>query len=81
MARTTKILGFSVAPDIANEYDRLAARQRTSKSELFRRMVEVYRAKLDAEEFAALQQRMFDHAHRRRRLTEKEVERIVFEDR
>jgi DNA-binding transcriptional MocR family regulator len=81
MARTTRILGFSVAPEIASAYERLAQRQRTSKSELFRRMVEAYKAKLDEEEFRALQRRMSERARKRRRLTEKEVERIVFEDR
>jgi isopropylmalate/homocitrate/citramalate synthase len=81
MARTTKVLGFSVAPDIANEYERIAIRERTSKSELFRRMVETYKTRLEDEEFGNLQKRMSEHARRRRRLTEKEIERIVFEDR
>ena len=44
-----EILGFSVAPSLAVEYERLAARQRTTKSELFRRMVEAYKAKLGVE--------------------------------
>jgi RNA:NAD 2'-phosphotransferase (TPT1/KptA family) len=81
MARSTKVLGFSVAPEIATEYERLATRQRMSKSELFRRMVETYKAKLDDEEFLRLQKRMSQRAGRPRRLTEKEIERIVFEDR
>jgi len=81
MPRTTKVLGFSVSPDIAAEYERLATRQRASKSELFRRMVEAYQAKLDDEEFLKLQRRMSRRANRRGRITEKEVERIVFEDR
>lgn len=81
MARNTKVLGFSVTPNVATEYERLAARQRMSKSELFRRMVEAYQARLDQEEFLTLQRRMSDRARQHRRLTEKDVERMVLEDR
>jgi hypothetical protein len=44
-------------------------------------MVDSYQAKLDEEEFLSVQRRMTSRAQRRGRLTEKEVERIVFEDR
>jgi hypothetical protein len=81
MGRNTRVLGFSVAPEIAEEYDRLAQRQKKSKSELFRQMVENYKARLDEEEFFRLQDRMARRAQRKKVLTEKEVERIVFEDR
>jgi len=81
MARKTKVLGFSVAPAIADEYERLAARQRKSKSELFREMVEAYKAKLEEEAFLRLQARMSRKARRVGLLTERQVERIVFEDR
>jgi metal-responsive CopG/Arc/MetJ family transcriptional regulator len=81
VGRTTRILGFSVAPEIAEEYDRLAQRQKKSKSELFRQMVESYKAKLDEEEFFRLQARMARRAQKKRIFTEKEVEKIVFEDR
>ena len=81
MARTTRILGFSVAPSIAAEYERLAARQRKSKSELFREMVETYKAKLDEDELLRLQTRMSRKARKLGVLTERDVERIVFEAR
>ena len=81
MARTTRILGFSVAPSIAAEYERLAARQRKSKSELFREMVETYKAKLDEDELLRLQTRMSRKARKLGILTERDVARIVFEDR
>ena len=81
MGRKTKVLGFSVAPEIAEEYEKLAERQRKTKSELFRQMVEAYKAKLEDEEFSSLQGRMARRAGKKRSLTEKEVERIVFEDR
>jgi len=78
VGRNTRILGFSVAPEIAEEYDRLAQRQKKSKSELFRQMVESYKAKLDEEEFFRLQTRMARRAQKKRIFTEKEVEKIVF---
>jgi len=81
MGRKTRVLGFSVAPAIAEEYEQLAERQRKSKSELFRQMVETYKAKLEEEEFFGLQKKMARKARRKGVLTEKEVERLVFEDR
>jgi hypothetical protein len=81
MGRKTAVLGFSVAPEIAVEYEKLTARQKTTKSELFRRMVETYKDRLAEEEFFALQRKMGRRARRRGPLTEQEVSRIVFEDR
>ena len=81
MGRNTRILGFSVAPEIAEEYHRLAQRQKKSKSELFRQMVENYKARLDEEEFYRLQAKMARSVRKKRIFTEKEVEKIVFEDR
>lgn len=42
MARTTKVLGFSVSPEIANAFEGVAQSERRSKSELFREMFRVY---------------------------------------
>jgi len=81
MARRSRVLGFSVAPEIAEEYEQLAERQRKTKSELFRQMVETYKAKLEEEEFFRLQRRMARRARKKGVFTEKEVERLVFEDR
>ena len=81
MGRKTKVLGFSVAPEIAEEYEKLAERQKKSKSELFRQIVEAYKAKLEEEEFSRVQRRMAGRARKKGVLTEKEVERIVFQDR
>ena len=58
MSRRTKVVGFSVAPELAEEYERLAARQRLNKSELFRQMLESYKDKLEEEEFFRLQRKM-----------------------
>ena len=81
MGRTTAVVGFSVSQELAREYQQLAEAEGTTKSELFRRMIEVYKAKRQEEEFFRLQRRMTRRARRSGVLTEKEVERIVFEDR
>jgi hypothetical protein len=81
MARKTAVLGFSVSPALAKEYKQLAEREGTTKSDLFRRMVSTYKADRDEQEFIALQRKMAGRVRKTGALTEKEVERIVFEDR
>ena len=81
MARKTLVLGFSVSPALAREYERLAEREGTTKSDLFRRMVTTYKAEREEEEFVSLQRSMAHRARKTGVLTEEEVERIVFEDR
>lgn len=81
MSRSTKVVGFSISPELAIEYQLLTARAKTTKSELFRRMVETYKAKLEEEEFFLVQKKMARRARKKGVFTEKEVERIVFEDR
>jgi len=81
MGRQTRVVGFSVSPELAQEYERLAKRQGTSKSELFRQMVATYKENLQDEEFWSLQKRMARKARQQGILDEKDVERIVFEDR
>ncbi|MBI5410375.1 MAG: CopG family transcriptional regulator [Nitrospirae bacterium] len=81
MGRNTAVLGFSVNPGLAKEYGQLAEREGTTKSELFRRMVECYKAEREEEEFFKLQRKMTRRIRKAGVLTEKEVERLVFEDR
>ena len=45
MSRLTKIIGFSVPPGMAEEFERLAREEQSTKSELFRRMFRSYRKK------------------------------------
>ena len=80
MARKTSVLGFSVSPALAKEYERLAEREGTTKSDLFRRMVPTYKAKRKEEEFVAFKRKMARRVRKTGVLTEEEVERIVFED-
>lgn len=81
MARKTRVLGFSVPPEVAEEYERLAERTGRSKSELFREMIRTYKARRDEEEFFRLQRKMAPRARAKGVLSEKDVERLVFEDR
>ena len=43
MARSTKILSFSLSPEIAADIEDLAKNERRSKSELLREMVHIYK--------------------------------------
>ena len=81
MSRKTEVLGFSVSPALAREYEQLAKRERATKSDLFRRMVHTYKAEREEQKFLALQRKMASRVRKTGALTEKEVERIVFEDR
>ena len=81
MARKTRVLGFSVPPDVATEYERLAERERRTKSDLFREMIAVYKTKRQEDEFFRLQSRMSRRARGQGVLSEKDVERLVFADR
>ena len=81
MGRKTKVVGFSVSPELAKEYEKLAEQERTTKSELFRRMIQAYKTERGEEEFFQLQRKMARRARKAGIFTEKEVERIVFENR
>lgn len=81
MPRKTAVLGFSVSPELAKEYQRIAEREGTTKSELFRRMVISYKLEREEEEFLKLQRKMARRARAVGVLTERDVEKIVFEDR
>lgn len=81
MARKTAVLGFSVSPELAREYEQLAEREGTTKSDLFRRMVETYKTERAEQEFFTLQRKMGRRARKAGVLTEEDVERIVFENR
>lgn len=44
VSRITKNLGFSVPPRMAQEFERVAAEEGSTKSELFRRMFRLYQS-------------------------------------
>jgi metal-responsive CopG/Arc/MetJ family transcriptional regulator len=47
--RRTKVIGFSVQPEMYEEILRYAQKENKSKSELFREMVSLYRSKKEEE--------------------------------
>ncbi len=52
--RTSKVIGFSVPPEIYKEVLDYAKKENKTKSELFREMVAVYRRKKEEEEYSRL---------------------------
>lgn len=81
MPRKSRILRFSVPSGLGKEFETLAKTCGKSKSELFREMMTVYRARRDEEGFVRIQHRISRQLKRPRPFTEKEIDRIVFEDR
>lgn len=81
MARQTKILGFSVPPKTADEYENLARREKKSKSELFRDMIELYKQYKEEKEFYRLQARISKQAEKLKIYTEDDIERLIHEAR
>lgn len=55
MPRKTKVVGFSLPPEIAREIERTAKAERKTKSELLRDMWEAYRLLREEQEFSRLQ--------------------------
>jgi metal-responsive CopG/Arc/MetJ family transcriptional regulator len=72
---------ISLPPEIAEKYEKLAQQEAKNKSQLFRDMFLLYKARTLEEEFYDLQRQGARLARRKGILREKDVERIVFEDR
>ena len=72
---------LSIPPTVAKEYDRLARATAKNRSELFRDMFDTYRRARSEEVFEALQRYGSRKARERGVRTERDVERLVFEDR
>lgn len=50
MARTVKVIGFSVPPEIADEFDALCEKNKCTKSEMFRLMYRTYKELMTSRE-------------------------------
>lgn len=72
---------ISIPPSVAEEYDRLARATAKNRSELFRDMFDTYRRARGEEQFTELQRYGSRKARERGIRTERDVERLVFEDR
>mgnify|MGYP003343983178 CR=1 FL=1 len=60
--RKSTVIELSVSAALAKEYNRLSVRQGMTKSELFKRMIETYKIRIDEEEFFRLQRKMSKRA-------------------
>lgn len=81
MPRKNRIVRFAIPQGLRQEYETLAKELGKTKSELFREMLAVFRARKNEEDLFRLQRRIARQLDRRKRLTEAEIDRIVFEDR
>ena len=81
MGRSRVAVTISIPPEMAEDYDRLAKTTAKSRSQLFREMFEQYRQSQEEEAFRSLQRYGHRKARERRILSERDVERLVFEDR
>lgn len=71
---------ISVPPDMAEEYETMARIKGETKSQLFREMFNLYRQEKLEDEFYKLQKYGTRKA-REMKLTEKDIERLIFEGR
>jgi hypothetical protein len=81
MKRRRIAMTISISPEIAEAYEKIAEQEAKNKSQLFRDMFLLYKEKMGEDEFFELQRYGIRMAKRKGVLTEKDVERIVFEDR
>ena len=81
MKRKRVAMTISIPPDIAEDYEKIAEKEAKNKSQLFREMFLLYKENVREKEFFELQRYGVRLAKGRGVLTEKDVERIVFEDR
>jgi hypothetical protein len=81
MKRRRVAVTISLPPEIAKDYEKIADQEAKNKSQLFRDMFSFYREKTLEREFLDLQRHGAERAREKGILTEKDVERIVFEGR
>ena len=81
MKRRRVAVTISLPPEMANDYKKIADQEAKNKSQLFRDMFLLYKKRTLEQEFFDLQRYGAKMAREKGILTEKDVERIVFEDR
>jgi len=81
MKRRRVAMTISLPPEIAENYEKIAQQEAKNKSQLFREMFLLYKARTLEQEFYDLQRQATKLARKKGILTEKDVERIVFEGR
>jgi hypothetical protein len=78
--RQRVVMTLSVPPDTAKEYRKIAKAKGESGSQLFREMFDLYKRQKLKDELAGLQEYGVKKA-KKLALTEREIERLVFEGR
>jgi predicted DNA-binding protein len=81
MKRRRVAMTISLPPEIAENYEKLAQQEAKNKSQLFRDMFLLYKARTLEQEYYDLQRQGVRLARKKGILAEKHVERIVFEGR
>jgi len=81
MKRRRVAVTISIPPEIAEDYEKIAQKEAKNKSQLFRDMFLSYKARALEQDFFDLQREGAKFAKKKGIFTEKDVERIVFEDR
>ena len=81
MARTTRIISFSLSPKLARMFERLARRKHQDKSGLFREMIAAYEQMQWLERFRRLQTYGARQARKLKLFTEKDIDRLVLQGR
>lgn len=80
MARKRVAITLSLPPDLAKKYERLAKSKGENKSQLFREIIRFYISRGEEEEYYQLQRYGYKKA-RELKITEEDIERLVFEGR
>ncbi|MFA5802097.1 MAG: ribbon-helix-helix protein, CopG family [Thermoleophilia bacterium] len=81
MPRNRVAISVSLPPDAAAAFDRIARREKKTRSALMREMLSVYQQRQEERELDRLQHYGAGVARDAGILTEEDVERIVLEDR
>lgn len=81
MERQTKVLGFSVPKQIADEYENIAKQEHKTKSELFREMIRKYKEARELANYFELQEYGSKKAKETGIETEEDVMRLIHEAR
>lgn len=75
--RSTKIITFSVPPEVAREFDDIAQQEGRNKSEMFREMLRIYRIWRETQRFESLQRYGAARARQLGIRDERDVERLI----
>lgn len=79
--RHSRVVTVSLPPELADDFERIAADEQRTRSELFREMLRAYRAQREVDEFELLQRYGASRSDGAGVLSEEDVLRIVEQER